>query len=69
MPHTGKKSIRRVTIVYWLLLIYIIAALVWWFISLERQNAQMKDFHVKQLTATVDSLSTPELYMNEYAKI
>jgi len=69
MPHTGKKSIRRVTIVYWLLLVYIIVALVWWFISLERQNAQMKDFHVKQLTATVDSLSTPELYRNEYAKI
>ena len=69
MPHAGKKSIRRVTIVYWLLLVYIIAALVWWFISLERQNAQMKDFHVRQLTATIDSLSTPELYRNEYAKI
>src|SRR5258707_1326629 len=69
MPHAGKKNIRRVTIVYWLLLLYIIAALVWWFISLEKQNAQMKDFHVKQLAATIDSLSTPELYKNEYAKI
>ena len=69
MPHAGKKNIRRVTIVYWLLLLYIIAALVWWFISLEKQNAQMKDFHVKQLTATIDSASSPELYKNEYAKI
>jgi two-component system sensor histidine kinase CiaH len=68
MPHSGKKNIRRVSIVYWLLLVYIIAALVWWFISLEKQNAQMKDFHVKQLAATVDSLSNPELYRNEYNK-
>jgi signal transduction histidine kinase len=29
----------------------------------------MRDFHVKQLTATLDSLSTPQLYRNEYAKI
>src|ERR1700712_1008353 len=69
MSHAGKKNIRRVTIVYWLLLLYIISALVWWFISLEKQNAQMKDFHVKQLAATIDSASSPELYRNEYAKI
>jgi len=69
MPNAGKKSIRTITVVYWMLLLYIIAALVWWFISLEKQNAQMKDFHVKQLNATIDSLTLPELYKNEYAKI
>ncbi|MES1218486.1 MAG: ATP-binding protein [Bacteroidota bacterium] len=68
MPHS-KRNIRRVTIVYWMLLVYIIAALVWWFISLEKQNAQMKEFHVKQLNATIDSLTLPELYRNEYAKV
>ncbi len=52
-----------------MLLVYIIAALVWWFISLEKQNAQMKEFHVKQLNATIDSLTLPELYRNEYAKV
>src|SRR6478609_6648108 len=30
-----------VTAVYWFLLLYIIAALVWWFIELERQNRDM----------------------------
>ncbi|MES1216298.1 MAG: HAMP domain-containing sensor histidine kinase [Bacteroidota bacterium] len=69
MLHTGKKGIRRITIVYWLLLSYIIAALVWWFISLERQNAQMKDFNTRQLNATVDSVASNELYKNELAKI
>ncbi|MBS1608004.1 MAG: two-component sensor histidine kinase [Bacteroidetes bacterium] len=69
MPGTGKKSFRTVTIVYWLLLLYIIAALVWWFISLEIQNSQMKDFRVKQLNATIDSLALPELHRNEYVKI
>ncbi|MCW3119077.1 MAG: Two-component sensor histidine kinase [Chitinophagaceae bacterium] len=69
MLHTGKKGVRRITIVYWLLLSYIIAALVWWFISLERQNEQMKDFNTRQLTATIDSLTSPELYRNELSKI
>ena len=69
MSQAGKKGIRRVTIVYWALLLYIIAALIWWFISLARQNTQMKDFHVRQLTATIDSTTTPELYRNEHVKI
>lgn len=69
MPQTIKKGFRRVTIVYWLLLLYIIAALVWWFVSLEMQNSQMKDFHVRQLNSAIDSLTSPELHRNEYAKI
>jgi signal transduction histidine kinase len=69
MPGTGKKNFRTVTVVYWMLLLYIIAALVWWFISLEKQNGQMKDFRVKQLNATIDSLTLPELHRNEYLKI
>jgi two-component system, OmpR family, sensor histidine kinase CiaH len=35
---TTNKSIKNALLVYWLLLIYIIAALLWWFISLEKQN-------------------------------
>lgn len=38
-PH--KKKLRRVTIIYWVLLLYIIAALVWWFYSLELQSHEM----------------------------
>ncbi len=33
-----KKNIRIITLVYWFLLVYIIAALGWWYIALIRQN-------------------------------
>jgi signal transduction histidine kinase len=69
MPDISKKRIRRVTTIYWLLLIYIVAALVWWFISLEKQNLQMADFKKTQLNISIDRTSNPELYDNSLAKI
>ena len=43
MTVTGenKKRLRLTTIVYWVLLTYIIAALIWWFISLYNHNESM----------------------------
>src|SRR5678816_3711146 len=41
-----------VTAVYWFLLLYIIAALVWWFIELERQNREMAAIKLHSITAT-----------------
>jgi two-component system, OmpR family, sensor histidine kinase CiaH len=38
MTEQHKKGLRLVTFVFWTLLLYIIAALAWWFISLEHQN-------------------------------
>jgi two-component system sensor histidine kinase CiaH len=43
------KKIKSVFIIYWFLLAYIIAALVWWFIALSRQNEQMTIFKLNQL--------------------
>lgn len=43
------KKIQRVFIIYWTLLAYIIAALVWWFIVLNRQNAQMSSYKMQNL--------------------
>lgn len=40
MPAAIKK-LRFAFILYWVLLAYILAALVWWFIALNRQNNQM----------------------------
>ncbi|HMO34063.1 MAG TPA: ATP-binding protein [Lacibacter sp.] len=34
---------------FWILLTYVIAALIWWFISLERQNTQMSTLRLQQL--------------------
>ena len=32
------KWINRATAIYWLLLIYVLAALIWWFIALNLQT-------------------------------
>lgn len=43
------KKIRYIFIVYWFLLAYIIAALVFWFIELNKQNEQATVFKLQQL--------------------
>src|SRR5256885_17171252 len=57
-----RRKLRRVTILYWALLIYIVAALVWWFISLERQNDEMRDLRIARLRVSIDSLSSAAVY-------
>jgi two-component system, OmpR family, sensor histidine kinase CiaH len=42
-------KLRLVFAVYWVLLGYMVAALVWWFIALNRQNIQMMDYKEQQL--------------------
>ncbi len=42
-------KLRIITIVYWFLLVYIIAALVYWFIVLENQNSQMTELRIEEL--------------------
>ncbi|HMO61993.1 MAG TPA: ATP-binding protein [Ferruginibacter sp.] len=51
MPFTTYKTkkLQLIFIVYWFLLVYIIAALVWWFIALSRQNSQMAQYEIQQL--------------------
>ena len=58
----NKRRIRLATTIYWLLLFYIVAALIWWFISLEKQNRQMANFKIKQLNAVARPSANPELY-------
>ena len=43
------KGLRLVFVVYWVLLVYVVAALVWWFIALNKQNGQMIQFETQQL--------------------
>jgi len=38
---TTKQKLTIVTVVYWVLLLYMIAALVWWFVALQNQNNLM----------------------------
>jgi len=69
MADSTRKRLSRANFFYWMLLTYIVAALVWWFISLERQNNLMKDYKVRQLNATIDSSISPGLYATEYRQI
>lgn len=64
-----QKKLRKITRIYWFLLIYIVAALVWWLIALLQQASQMRDFQVLQLNATVDSTAAPLVYQREIDKI
>jgi two-component system sensor histidine kinase CiaH len=44
-----RRRLTFITITYWFLLLFIIAAWVWWFISLEKQNDQMLKYKLLQL--------------------
>ncbi len=43
------KRLRLIFLVYWFLLAYIIAALVWWFIALNQLNVQLAEYEISQL--------------------
>ncbi len=44
-----KKKLIVVTVVYWVLLTYMIAALIWWFVALQNQNALMATMRLAEL--------------------
>ena len=44
-----QKKIQRAFVIYWVLLAYIIAALIWWFIALSRQNETMSQYKINDL--------------------
>ena len=44
-----KRRLAIATIVYWVLLVYIIAGLVWWFIDLQKQSRQMTVYELQEL--------------------
>ncbi|MCU7547814.1 ATP-binding protein [Chitinophagaceae bacterium LB-8] len=41
MADESRRKLRRATIIYWVLLLYIVVALAWWFLVLETQNHQI----------------------------
>ncbi len=57
------KRLRLIFVVYWVLLTYIVAALVWWFIALNTQNHQMVEYEALQLKKDAPS------YANDIQRI
>ena len=52
-----KRRLLLITIAYWVLLIYIIAALVFWFFELNNQNRQMNNYKLSELSASDPSFT------------
>jgi two-component system sensor histidine kinase CiaH len=50
MPLKAPKRLHSIFVLYWVLLFYIIAALIWWFIALTQQNHQAANFKLQELT-------------------
>ena len=68
MPRSAGKRFRFITIVYWLLLLYIIAALVWWFVSLEKQNQNLTNLRLSELNSQKTTLD-PQKFAELHFKI
>ena len=67
MPGKTKK-LRSIFLLYWFLLAYILAALVWWFIALNRQNQQMTKYKMQELNTADKTYSTASAKINEERK-
>ena len=68
MPRSAGKRFRFITFVYWLLLLYIVAALVWWFVSLEKQNQNLTDLRLSELNSQKATLD-PKKFAEENFQI
>lgn len=54
-PFFKVKRLRTIYIIYWFLLAYVIAALVWWFIALMQQNNILTEYKLQQLHSNATS--------------
>lgn len=52
-----KRRLILITIAYWVFLVYILAALVWWFIALDNQNRQMSNYKLSELVSSDKAFS------------
>ena len=52
-----KRRLILITIAYWVFLVYILVALVWWFIALEKQNREMSDYKLSELVSSDEAFS------------
>jgi signal transduction histidine kinase len=68
MPRSAGKKFRLITLTYWLLLVYIIAALIWWFITLEKQNTSMRDLRLAATEKQAEQQSAIAAINNEYRR-
>lgn len=69
MTPKSNQKFRKTAIIFSLMLLYIIAALVWWFIMIENQNDEMHAYKLHHLNSAISPQSHPGLYEAELYKI
>lgn len=57
------RKIKTIFFIYWLLLLYVVSALIWWFIALSQQNKKMTNYEISILNKQEAS------YQKSYDKI
>ena len=67
-PKTNRK-LTAVKVVYWALLIYMIAALVWWFIALVKQNDTLVAVQLQQITQKPGTTVIPKQTAEQLLKM
>ena len=67
MPNKLKK-LRYIFFIYWFLLVYILTALIWWFIALNDQNRQMAQFKTQELNVADSNYSTQVITIKQDEK-
>lgn len=65
---TAKRKLRITTVVYWVLLLYIIAALAWWAFSLLQQNRQIHELRKASLSPASVNYNQQIRQINESQK-
>jgi len=68
MPDEVKRKLTRTTLIYWALLLYVLAALLWWLISLQQQN-RLIALEKRQLLELRSSELSPDEYKIEQLSI
>jgi two-component system sensor histidine kinase CiaH len=69
MSSTSKPSkLVVVSLVYWVLLIYMVSALFWWFIALEKQNRDITNIRLSELKKDDPSYFTNSISIEDAKK-
>jgi K+-sensing histidine kinase KdpD len=63
------RKLTAVKVVYWALLIYMVAALLWWFIALVKQNDTLVAVQLQQITGTQGQPTMPRQTVAQLLKM
>ena len=67
MADEHRKKLRLTTIIYWVLLVYIIAALLWWLFSLLTQNQDI--YQLKKHVLSGEHSPAAEMYRQQISEL